>query len=43
MCELPQVDVLVVDAEISEDWRSRILAAGVRLLVAPPLAGRQEE
>jgi len=36
MCELTAVDALVVDAEISEDWRSKILAAGVRLLIASP-------
>ena len=28
------VDYLVVDNEISEDWRSKILASGVKLLVA---------
>jgi DeoR/GlpR family transcriptional regulator of sugar metabolism len=35
LCELSRVDTLVVDAEISQDWRSKILAAGVKLLVAP--------
>lgn len=34
MCELERVDVLIVDNEISEDWRSRIIAAGVQLIVA---------
>jgi DeoR/GlpR family transcriptional regulator of sugar metabolism len=43
MCELSQVGTLVVDAEISQDWRSRILAAGVRLLVAEATAAEREE
>jgi DeoR/GlpR family transcriptional regulator of sugar metabolism len=43
MCELSQVDTLVVDAEISQDWRSRILAAGVRLLVAESTGTNQEQ
>ena len=34
LCDLGDVKVLVVDNEISEDWRSKIIAAGVRLLVA---------
>ena len=29
-----EIDRFVVDNEITEDWRSRILAAGVDLLVA---------
>ena len=36
LCDLGGVDVLVVDNEISEDWRSKILAAGVQLVVAGP-------
>lgn len=36
LCELGEIDVLVVDNEISEDWRSKIVAAGVRLVVAGP-------
>jgi DeoR/GlpR family transcriptional regulator of sugar metabolism len=43
MCELPQVDVMVVDAEISQDWRSKIIAAGVRLLVAESIERFEEQ
>jgi DeoR/GlpR family transcriptional regulator of sugar metabolism len=34
MCGLDAVDCLVVDNEISNDWRSKLTAAGVKLLVA---------
>jgi DeoR family fructose operon transcriptional repressor len=34
LCSLEEIDRFVVDNEISEDWRSKILAAGVELLVA---------
>jgi len=34
LCGLGDVQHLVVDNEISEDWRSRITAAGVRLTIA---------
>lgn len=34
LCELGDVDRLVVDHEIGQDWRSKVLAAGVELLVA---------
>ena len=34
MCELQDVDRLVVDHEIGEDWRSRMLAAGIEVLIA---------
>lgn len=34
LCDWDRVDYLVVDNEISEDWRSKILAAGVKLIVA---------
>ena len=34
--ELDAVKNLVVDNGISEDWRSKLLAAGVKLLVAGP-------
>jgi DeoR/GlpR family transcriptional regulator of sugar metabolism len=34
LAELGAVDRLVVDAEISEDWRSRLIAAGVKLSIA---------
>ncbi|MBN2296212.1 MAG: DeoR/GlpR transcriptional regulator, partial [Pirellulales bacterium] len=34
VCELGDVTRLVVDSRISEDWRSKLLAAGVDLLVA---------
>jgi DeoR/GlpR family transcriptional regulator of sugar metabolism len=36
LCELGAVDVVVVDHEITEDWRSTIRASGVRLIVAGP-------
>jgi DeoR/GlpR family transcriptional regulator of sugar metabolism len=36
MCPLDEIDKLVVDNGISEDWRSRIIAAGVELVVAGP-------
>ncbi|MHC2070628.1 DeoR/GlpR family DNA-binding transcription regulator [Bremerella sp. T1] len=35
MCELSEVDKLVVDHEISEAWQSRVQNAGVDLIVAP--------
>ena len=34
MCALDAVDYLVVDHEITSDWRSKLTAAGVNLLVA---------
>jgi DeoR/GlpR family transcriptional regulator of sugar metabolism len=34
LCPLDAIDILVVDNEISEDWRSKVTAAGVKLLVA---------
>ena len=36
MCDLKEVNKLVVDHEISEDWRSRVAAAGAELIVAGP-------
>ena len=36
MCPLSEVDRMVVDADISQDWRSKICAAGVELCVAGP-------
>jgi DeoR family fructose operon transcriptional repressor len=36
VCELGAIDRLVVDNGIPEDWRSKLLAAGVKLLVAGP-------
>ena len=36
LCELGAVGHLVVDNGIPEDWRSKVLAAGVKLLVAGP-------
>jgi DeoR family fructose operon transcriptional repressor len=43
MCELPQIDALVVDAEISQDWRSKLIAVGVRLMVAEPIENVEEQ
>lgn len=34
LCELSEVDRLVVDPAISSDWRSKIVAAGVKLVLA---------
>ncbi len=34
LCELGEIDALVIDHEISEDWRSKLIAAGVRLVIA---------
>lgn len=34
LAELGAVDRLVVDAEITEDWRSRLIAAGVKVSIA---------
>ncbi len=36
LCDLGDIDILVVDNEISEDWRSKLIAAGVKLVVAGP-------
>jgi DeoR/GlpR family transcriptional regulator of sugar metabolism len=42
MCELDQIDTLVVDAEIDATWRSKLVSAGVSLLVAGPSENVQE-
>ncbi|MCP4193115.1 MAG: DeoR/GlpR transcriptional regulator [Planctomycetaceae bacterium] len=34
MCQLSDVDTLIADADLVQDWRSRICAAGVNLSVA---------
>jgi len=34
LCDLSEIDVLVVDNEITEQWRNEIVAAGVKLVVA---------
>jgi DeoR/GlpR family transcriptional regulator of sugar metabolism len=34
LCDLGEIDVLVVDNEITEDWRRKLIASGVRLIVA---------
>jgi DeoR/GlpR family transcriptional regulator of sugar metabolism len=34
LCDLLAIDSLIIDDEITEDWRSRLLAAGVPLVVA---------
>ena len=36
LCGLEVVKTLVVDNQISEDWRSKLLARGVKLTVAGP-------
>jgi len=37
LCALSDIDTLVVDHEITEDWRSRVVAAGVKIEVAGPI------
>ncbi len=34
MCGYDMIDYLVVDNELSQDWRSKIVAAGVKLIIA---------
>ena len=34
LCELSEVDVLVVDNEITDEWREKLNDAGVKLIVA---------
>jgi DeoR/GlpR family transcriptional regulator of sugar metabolism len=34
LCALGEVDYLVVDSGITKQWRNKVVAAGVRLLVA---------
>ena len=36
LCGLGDIDIMVVDNEISEDWRSKMIAAGVELVLAGP-------
>jgi DeoR family fructose operon transcriptional repressor len=36
LCGLGEVDVLVVDNEISDPWRGKLVAAGVQLVLAGP-------
>lgn len=42
LCELGRIDTLVVDEGMDDSWQSRLEEAGVRLIVAPPLAGGRE-
>lgn len=37
LCPLDGIDHLVVDNRISEEWQSKVTAAGVRLLLATPI------
>jgi len=39
LCELGAVDCLVADDGISEDWRTKVAASGIELLVAGETAG----
>ncbi|MBN2473131.1 MAG: DeoR/GlpR transcriptional regulator [Pirellulales bacterium] len=41
LCRLEDIDHLVVDHGITEDWRSKVAAAGVHLLVADPTDDEQ--
>ena len=34
LCELSELDVLVVDDQLSPEWRERITSAGVKLILA---------
>ena len=36
LCELGEIDVMVVDEDLSTQWRQRIEAAGVKLILASP-------
>ena len=36
LCGLGDIDIMVVDNEISEDWRSKMIAVGVELVVTGP-------
>jgi DeoR/GlpR family transcriptional regulator of sugar metabolism len=36
LCELNEIDVLVVDSEITKQWRDTVTSAGVKLIVAEP-------
>lgn len=42
LCELGRVNRLVVDDEMSEEWRAKIADAGVELIVAPALERAKE-
>ena len=34
MCQLDEIDVLVVDNQITDEWRKKIVDAGVRMVIA---------
>ena len=36
VCALDAINYLVVDSRLSDDWRAKVLAVGVRLLIAEP-------
>ena len=42
LCPLGEIDVLVVDSEISNSWQHRLTDAGVKLLALMPPAGPGE-
>lgn len=35
VCRLDEVDYLITDTELSEEWRGKVTAAGVKLILAP--------
>ena len=41
LCELNEIDHLVVDDEISDEWREKIEAAGIKLWIAGPTTTAQ--
>ena len=43
LAALGDIDTLVVDNEITEDWRSKLIAAGVTLIVAGPTDNTTEK
>jgi DeoR family fructose operon transcriptional repressor len=43
LCGLEDIDHFVVDSGINEDWRSKLLAAGVDVLVAPTVEKVKDE
>lgn len=39
LCELSELDVMVVDDQLSPEWRERVTSAGVKLVLAPTNGG----
>ncbi|MCA9150352.1 MAG: DeoR/GlpR transcriptional regulator [Planctomycetales bacterium] len=43
MCELTEIDTLIVDSEISDSWRDKLLSSGVNLRIASARVTPSEE